>query len=56
MESNLVPKMQNPNETYTYKYQNHVACSYGYKLESVDDRFNFLSHIYVKMLISLSLV
>ena len=23
---------QNPNESYTNKYQKHVACSYGYKL------------------------
>ena len=30
---------QNPNETYTNKYQKHVACSYGYKLVCVDDKF-----------------
>ena len=28
---------QNPNESYTYKYQKHVSCSYGYKLVCVDD-------------------
>ena len=34
-ESILVPEdngKQNPNESYTNKYQKHVACSYGYKL------------------------
>ena len=33
-ESTPVPKdngMQNQNESYTNKYQKHVACSYGYK-------------------------
>ena len=33
-ESIPVPKdngRQNPNESYTDKYQKHVACSYGYK-------------------------
>ena len=33
-ESILVPKdngKQNPNESYTNKYQKHVPCSYGYK-------------------------
>ena len=31
----LVPennKKQNPDVSYTNKYQNHVHCSYGYKL------------------------
>ena len=40
-ESILVPEdkgKQNPNETYTNKYQKHVACSYGYKLVCVDDK------------------
>ena len=45
-ESNLVPEnngKQNPNESYTSKYQKHVACNYGYKLVCVDDKFsNFL--------------
>ena len=31
---------QNPNEFYTNKYQKHVACSYGYKLVCVDDKFS----------------
>ena len=34
-ESILVPKdngKQNLNESYTNKYQKHVACSYSYKL------------------------
>ena len=31
---------QNPNESYTNKYQKHVACSYGYKLLCVDDKFS----------------
>ena len=42
-ESILVPEdngKQNSNESYTNKYQKHVACSYGYKLVSVDDKFS----------------
>ena len=42
-ESNLVPEdneKQNPNESYTNKCQEHVACSYGYKLVGVDDKFS----------------
>ena len=31
---------QNPDESYTNKYQNHVGCSYGYKLVYVDDQFS----------------
>ena len=34
-ESILVPEAngkQNPNGSYTNKYQKHVACSYGYVL------------------------
>ena len=31
---------QNPNEFYTNKYRKHVACSYGYKLVCVDDKFS----------------
>ena len=40
-ESILVPednRKQNLNESYTSKYQKHVACSYGYKL--VCDKFS----------------
>ena len=47
-ESILVPEdngKQNPNESYTKKYQKHVACNYGYKLVCVDDKFsNLLNH------------
>ena len=31
---------QNSNESCTNKYQNHVVCSYGYKLVPVDDKFS----------------
>ena len=31
---------QNPNESYSNKYQKHVACSYGYKLVCVDNKFS----------------
>ena len=27
-----VNEKQSPKESYTNKFQNHVACSYGYKL------------------------
>ena len=27
-------------ESYTSKYQNYIACSYGYKLVCVDDTFS----------------
>ena len=39
----LVPQnngKQNPNESFTNKYQKHVACSYSYKLVCVDDKFS----------------
>ena len=42
-ESILVPEdneKQNPDESYTNKYQKHVACSYGYKLACVDNKFS----------------
>ena len=42
-ESNLVPQnngKQNPDEPYINKYQNHVGCSFGYKLACVDDHFS----------------
>ena len=42
-KSILVPEdngKQNPNESYTIKYQKHVACSNGYKLVCVDDKFS----------------
>ena len=31
---------QNPEDSYTNIYQKHVACSYGYKLVCVDDKFS----------------
>ena len=31
---------QNPNESYTSKYQEHIAFSQGYKLICADDKFN----------------
>ena len=31
---------RNPEETYTNKYQKQIACSYGYKLVCVDDKFS----------------
>ena len=37
---------QNPNEPYTNRYQKHVACSYGYKLVCVHDKFSNLSKSY----------
>ena len=42
-ESIIVPEengKQNPNESYTSKYQKHIACSYGYKLVCFDEKFN----------------
>ena len=42
-ESILVPednRNQNINESYTNKYQKHIACSYGYKLVCLDDKFS----------------
>ena len=49
-KSILVPEdngKQNPNEFYTNKYKKHIACSYGYKLVCVDDKFGkpFKSHL-----------
>ena len=41
-DSILVPEdngNQDPNESYTNKYQKHVACSYCYKLVCADDKF-----------------
>ena len=42
-ESIIVPEKhgkQNPNESYTIKFQKHIACSYGYKLVCFDEKFN----------------
>ena len=41
-ESILEPEnngKQNPDESYTGKYQKHVASSYGYKLVFANDKF-----------------
>ena len=38
---------QNPNESYTNKYQKHVACSYGYKLVCVDHKFSKSFKLYL---------
>ena len=41
-EGILVPNnngKQNPEESYTNKYQKHIACSYGYELVYVNDKF-----------------
>ena len=41
-ESIVVPEdngKQNPNVSYTNKYQKHVACSYGYNLVCVGNKF-----------------
>ena len=42
-ESILVPENnvnQDLNKSYSNKYQKHVACNYGYKLVSVEDKFS----------------
>ena len=46
----LVPEgngKQNPNGSYTNKYQKHVAWSYGYKLVCADDKLSksFISYL-----------
>ena len=33
-------KKQNPEKSYTNKYQKHITCSYGYKLVRVDDNIS----------------
>ena len=40
-------RKQNPNGSYTNKYQKYVACSYGYKLVCDDDKLSkpFKSHL-----------
>ena len=49
-ESILMPEhngKQNPEESYTNKYQEQIACSYGYKLVCVDDEFSQSFKIYL---------
>ena len=41
-ENILVPednRKWNRKECYTNKYQKHIACSYGFKLGCIDDKF-----------------
>ena len=38
---------QNPDESYTNKYQKYVACSYGYKLVCAEDKFSKLFNSYL---------
>ena len=42
-ESIVVPEnsgKQNPEESYTSKYQKHITCSYRFKLGCVDDKLS----------------
>ena len=44
-ESILVPEnngKENPDDSYTNKYQNHVRCSFGFKLVCIHDQFSKL--------------
>ena len=48
-ESILVPEVngkQNPEESYTNKYQKYITCSYGYKSVCVNDKFSKLFKTY----------
>ena len=48
-ESILVPEDNEKMSLTPKKYQKHVACSYGYKLVCVDDKFSLaalLSHTF----------
>ena len=45
---------QNLSESYTKKYQKHVACIYGYKLVCVDDKFS-INHTQPMMLFTILL-
>ena len=49
-ESILMPDTegkQNPDESYTDKYQKQIVCSYRHRLVCVDDNFTklFMSHL-----------
>ena len=49
-ESILVPEdneKQNSEKSYIKKYQKLIACSYGYKLLCVDDKFRKLFKTYL---------
>ena len=48
-ESILVPegsRTQNPEESYSNKYQKHIAYNYDYELVCVNDRFSKLFKTY----------
>ena len=50
-ESFLVPGdngKRNLDELYADKYQKHVACSYGYKLICIDDKFSKPFKLYLE--------
>ena len=50
VESILLPEdneKESQEESYTNKYQKHIACSYGYKLVYVDDKFSKLFKTYL---------
>ena len=54
----LVPEgngKQNPNESYTRKYQKHVACSCGYKFLCVDCKFSKRTNIKSMLLIVMAI-
>ena len=38
---------KNPEESYTSKYQKHIACSYGFKLVYVNDKVSKPFKIYL---------
>ena len=42
-----VNEKQNPDESYTKKYQNHVTCSCNYRLLCVDDKLSKLFKSYL---------
>ena len=49
-KSILVPEdngKQNPNESCTNKYKKHVACSYGYQLVCIDNKFSKSFKLYL---------
>ena len=52
-ESNVIPEInekQNPDESYTNKYQNHISYNFDYKLVCVD-MINFTSIKYFKSIL-----
>ena len=58
LKSILVPednRNQNSNESHTNKYQKHVACSYGYPLICVEDKFSKPFNTSVKTLFTVLL-